>query len=58
MTQVLIARIVLTLIGVGVWGYGQRIDNPEMRLAGMIVLAIALLLRFVPKRWFAGRDSR
>ena len=54
MTRLLLARIVLTLIGVGVWGYGQRTDNPDTRLAGIIVLAIALLLRFVPKRWFAG----
>ena len=54
MTRLLLGRIVLTLIGVVVWGYGQRTDNPDTRLAGIIVLAIALLLRFLPKRWFAG----
>ena len=54
MTRLLIARIALTLIGVAVWGYGQRIDNPQTRLAGISVLAIALLLRFLPKRWFVG----
>ena len=54
MTRLITARIVLTLIGVAVWGYGQRTDNPQTRLAGILVLAIALLLRFAPKRWFAG----
>ena len=54
MTRLLTARVVLTLIGVAVWGYGQRTDNPQTRLAGILVLAIALLLRFAPKRWFAG----
>ena len=51
MTTLLIARIVLTFIGVGVWGYGQRADLPQTRVAGMAILAVALLLRFVPKRW-------
>ena len=54
MTRLLTARVVLTLIGVAVWGYGQRTDNAQTRLAGILVLAIALLLRFAPKRWFAG----
>lgn len=54
MTRLLTARFVLTLIGVAVWGYGQRTDNAQTRLAGILVLAIALLLRFAPKRWFAG----
>ncbi|MEP6733262.1 MAG: hypothetical protein ABJE10_21645 [bacterium] len=52
MTRLLIARVVLTLIGVAVWGYGQRTDQPDVRLVGIAVLAIALLMRFVPKRWF------
>ena len=54
MTRLITARIVLTLIGVAVWGYGQRTDNSQTRLAGILVLSIALLLRFAPKRWFAG----
>jgi hypothetical protein len=52
MTRLLITRVVLTLIGIGVWGYGQRTEQPQVRIAGMAVLAIALLMRFVPKRWF------
>ncbi|MDB4892215.1 MAG: hypothetical protein JWL61_4070 [Gemmatimonadetes bacterium] len=52
MTRLLITRVVLTLIGVGVWGYGQRTEQPQVRVAGMAILAFALLMRFVPKRWF------
>ncbi len=52
MTRLLITRIVLTLIGIGVWGYGQRTEQPQVRVAGMAILAIALLMRFAPKRWF------
>ena len=52
MTRILIARLVLMAVGVLVWGYGQRADLPEIRIAGMAILAVALLLRFLPKRWF------
>ena len=43
-------RITLAFIGIIVWGYGQRTDRSETRLAGIAVLVIVLLLRFVPKR--------
>ena len=56
MTRLLITRVVLTLIGVGVWGYGQRMEQPQMRVAGMAILAVALLLRFAPKRWFGAEE--
>ena len=52
MTRLLITRMVVTLIGIAVWGYGQRTDQSQLRVAGMVILAIALLLRFAPKRWF------
>lgn len=52
MTRLLIARIALSLFGLAVWGYGQRTENPKMRIAGMAILAVALVLRFVPTRWF------
>jgi chromate transport protein ChrA len=56
MTRLLITRMVVTLIGIAVWGYGQRTDQSQLRIAGMVILAIALLLRFAPKRWF-GEDQ-
>jgi hypothetical protein len=57
MTRLLTTRIVLALFGVAVWGYGQRNDQPEVRLVGIGILAVSLLLRFAPKRWFDRPDS-
>ena len=52
MTRLLVARVVLTAIGILVWGYGNATNQPRVMYAGMGLLAIALLMRFVPKRWF------
>ena len=51
MNRLLRARIVLTLVGVAVWGYGQRMDLSGVRVAGIGILAISLALRFAPRRW-------
>jgi hypothetical protein len=51
MRRLLVARLVLTGIGVVVWGYGNATAQMRFMYAGMGVLAIALLLRFVPRRW-------
>jgi hypothetical protein len=51
MRTLLIVRTVLALLGVAVWGWGYRTDDPQVRLAGMAILLVTLLLRFVPKRW-------
>ena len=52
MTRLLIARMVMTGIGILVWGYGNATSQPRFLYAGMGILAIALLLRFAPRRWF------
>ena len=52
MTRLLIARIVLTGIGIAIWGYGNATDQPRVLYAGMGLLAIALIMRFLPRRWF------
>ena len=52
MTRLLIARIVLTLVGIGIWGYGNATDQPRVMYAGMGLLVIALVMRFLPRRWF------
>jgi hypothetical protein len=52
MTRLLVARLVLSGIGVIVWGYGNATSQPRFMYAGMGIIAIALVLRFVPKRWF------
>jgi hypothetical protein len=51
MKRLLLARTVLAAIGVVLWGYGYRTDDANVRLAAIGILAAALLLRFVPKRW-------
>ena len=51
MRRLLLARTVLLAIGVIVWGYGYRVDDPNVRVAAIGILAVALLLRFVPGRW-------
>jgi hypothetical protein len=57
MKRLLLARTVLAAIGVAVWGYGYRADLPRTRLVGIVILAVALLLRFAPRRWFADDDG-
>jgi hypothetical protein len=49
-----LARVVLAAIGVIVWGYGYRTENPRLRLVAIVVLALTLLLRYLPKRWLDG----
>ena len=50
MNRILVARIVLTVIGVVAWGYGHSTDNSQMRIAGIGVLAVSLLLRFFVRK--------
>ena len=50
MKQLNLARTVVALVGVAVWGYGYRLDLPNVRLAGILILAVALLLRFARRR--------
>ena len=51
MKHMLLARTVLAAAGVVIWGYGYRVADPNVRLAGIGVLAVSLLLRWVPKSW-------
>ena len=51
MKRVLLARVTLTLIGVAIWGYGNSTNQSRFMIAGMAILVIALVLRFLPKRW-------
>jgi hypothetical protein len=52
--QLLLTRLVLALVGVAIWGYGYRTDDSQVRFVAIGILAVALLLRFVPKRWLRG----
>jgi chromate transport protein ChrA len=57
MKRLLLARLALSLIGIAVWGYGNATEQSRFMIAGMAILAIALLLRFVPKRWLGDDDG-
>ena len=57
MKRLLLARLTLTAVGVVVWGYGNATNQPRFMWAGMGILAVALVLRFVPRRWL-GDDER
>ena len=48
MSRLLRVRILLAAIGVVVWGYGYRVGEPRITLVAIAILAVALLLRFVP----------
>lgn len=43
-------KLGLAVVAIGVWGYGARADVGAFRLAGMIILAVAFALRFLPQR--------
>jgi hypothetical protein len=51
MGRLSVVRVVVALVGIVIWGYGYRVDDANVRLIGIGVLAVALVLRFVPKRW-------
>jgi fatty acid desaturase len=34
------------LMGLIIWGYGQRVEDPTLRLIGIAFFAVAFLLRF------------
>ena len=57
MTRYLTARIIVTLVGIAVWGYGQHYDLSNIRVGGMLIMGVALAMRFAPKRWFDEEDA-
>lgn len=48
-------RLWVAFAGAAVWFAGVRYDHSIARVVGMVLMAVALLLRFVPKR-FLGAD--
>ena len=43
-------QLALLVIGLVVWGYGQRVDNALLRYIGIVFFATATLLRFLKRR--------
>ncbi|HEX8726503.1 MAG TPA: hypothetical protein VF737_14035 [Gemmatimonadaceae bacterium] len=58
MTRLALLKLALGAVGVAVWGYGTRIDDTRFRLAGMIILAVAVALRLLPRAWRDRIDGR
>lgn len=51
MTWLLKVRIAVAVMGIVVWAYAVKADDPRLRLAGIVLLAVSLLLRwFGPRR--------
>lgn len=43
-------QIALLVIGLIVWGYGARTDQPRLTWIGLACFALATILRFAKKR--------
>jgi hypothetical protein len=46
-------QIAFLIMGLIIWGYGQRVDDPTIRLVGIAFFAVAFVLRF-----FRGSETR
>lgn len=49
MSSVTRAKVVLAIIGLGLFGVGARFEYPALRWAGIGLVLVAWLLRFAPK---------
>ena len=50
MTPLTTAQLALAVIGLVVWGYGTRLEDPRVGWVGIALLAVASLLRFAKRR--------
>ena len=41
-------RVVFAVIGIAIWGYAVASDRETLRLVGIALLALSLILRFMP----------
>ena len=57
MNRLLRIRLGVALVGAAVWFTSVRLDDERGRLVGMVIMAVALLLRFVPKRFHGPEDE-
>ena len=52
MKRSVLVRLLLGAVGVVVWGYGYRTGQPDVTLIAIVILAVALVMRFIPGRFF------
>ena len=50
-------RLGVALIGAAVWFTSVRFDHETGRLVGMVIMALALLMRFAPKQYHGPDDD-
>lgn len=50
-------RLAVALVGAAVWFTSVRFDHERGRLVGIVILAVALLLRFVPRQYHGPDDE-
>ena len=50
MSWLLKIRIAVAAIGIVVWAWAVKVDDPRLRLTGIIMLAVSLALRFLGRR--------
>lgn len=43
-------KLAFAVIGLAIWLWGQRVDDPNLRWLGIGFLAASVLMRFLPKR--------
>jgi hypothetical protein len=48
LSRVTLGKIVLTLVGLGLFLYGVRTDETAYRWAGIVLVALAFVARFLP----------
>ena len=41
-----IFQVAFVLMGLIIWGYGHRVDDPTIRLVGIAFFAVSFVLRF------------
>jgi hypothetical protein len=39
-------QLAFLIMGLIIWGYGQRVDDPTVRLVGIAFFTVAFILRF------------
>lgn len=47
MTWLMKLRLGLAAAAIVVWGYAIKVDDPRLRMAGIVLLMIVLALRFI-----------
>lgn len=50
-------RLGVAFVGAAIWFAGVRFEQSTARLMGMGVMAVALVLRFLPKRFHGADDA-